>query len=103
MEDYLGGTYGQVPEIYRESSPVEFAGTGSPPTLMLHGSNDALVAFEHSRRLDLKLANAGVRHYLLRLPWATHGFDFNLDGPGGQLSTFLVLNFLNSVIIPVEK
>lgn len=99
MEDYLGGTYAQIPALYKESSPVEFAGVGSPPTLLLHGANDALVDYEHSRRLDLKLKAAGVRHYLLRLPWATHGFDYNLDGPGGQLSTYLVLNFLNSVIL----
>lgn len=99
MEEYLGGTYRQIPEIYKESSPIEFAGIGSPPTLLLHGANDALVAFEHSRRLNLKLKQAGVRHYLLCLPWATHGFDYNLNGPGGQLSTYLVLNFLNSVMV----
>ena len=97
MEDYLGGTYSQVPENYRQSSPIEFASVSSPPTLLLHGGNDVLVAFEHSRRLNNKLHQLGVRHYLLALPWATHGFDYNLNGPGGQLSTNLVERFLASV------
>lgn len=97
MEDYLGGTYTQVPENYRQSSPIEFASVSSPPTLILHGGNDVLVAFEHSRRLNNKLHQLGVRHYLLELPWATHGFDYNLNGPGGQLSTNLVERFLASV------
>lgn len=99
MEDYLGGTYQQVPANYRLSSPIEFATVNSPPTLLLHGGNDALVAFEHSRRLNNKLHQLGVRHYLLALPWATHGFDYNLDGPGGQLSTYLVERFLASVCV----
>ena len=97
MEDYLGGTFSQVPENFRQSSPIEFASISSPPTLILHGGNDVLVAFEHSRRLNNKLHQLGVRHYLLALPWATHGFDYNLNGPGGQLSTNLVERFLASV------
>ncbi len=100
MEDYLGGTYSQVPDAYRQSSPIEFATVSSPPTLILHGGDDVLVDFEHSRRLNNKLHLLGVRHYLLTLPWATHGFDYNLNGPGGQLSTYLVEGFLKSVIKP---
>jgi len=31
------------------------------------------------------------------LPWATHGCDFNLNGPSGQLATYTVERFLNVV------
>jgi len=98
MESYIGGTYKQVPQKYVASSPIEFVDMQSPPTLIIHGGNDVLVAPEHSRRLNEKLQQYGIKHYWLKLPWATHGFDFNLNGPGGQLSTYAVLEFLNTTL-----
>jgi len=100
MGDYVGGTYKQVPQKYFDCSPIEFVSRQSVPTLIIHGSNDVLVSPEHSRRLNLKLQQNGIKHYWLKLPWATHGFDYNLNGPGGQLSTFAVETFLNTVCPP---
>ncbi len=97
MGQYIGGTYKEVPQKYFNSSPLEFVSKTSVPTLIIHGMNDVLVAPEHSRRLNLKLQQNGIKHYWLKLPWATHGFDFNLNGPGGQLSTYAVETFLNSI------
>lgn len=97
MSDYLGGTYEVVPSNYYNSSPIEFVHPSSPPTLLIHGKQDVLVAYEHSVRLNRKLADSGVRHFLLTLPWATHGFDYTLKGPGGQLSTYCVDQFLKEV------
>ena len=98
MENYLGGTYSEVPEKYRSASPIEHVSADSPPTLIIHGKNDVLVAYEHSLRLGTKLEQHGVPHFLLKLPWATHGFDYTLNGPGGQLSTFAVNMFLRKII-----
>ncbi|PAW92485.1 alpha/beta hydrolase [Mucilaginibacter sp. MD40] len=98
MERYLGGTYSSVPKQYVNSSPLSFVDASVPPTLIIHGKNDALVAYEHSRRLNQKLQQAGVPHYWLRLPWATHGFDYNINGPGGQLSTYAVLRFMDDLV-----
>lgn len=97
MERYIGGPYAKVPQKYVACSPLEFADTGAIPTLIIHGNNDVLVSPEHSRRLDLKLTQHNIRHYWLKLTWATHGFDFNINGPGGQLSTFAVETFLNTI------
>ncbi|MDB4921931.1 alpha/beta hydrolase [Mucilaginibacter sp.] len=97
MENYIGGAYSQVPKKYAACSPLEFVDKRSVPTLIIHGDNDVLVSPEHSRRLNLKLQQNGIKHYLLKLPWATHGFDYNLNGPGGQLSTYAVEFFLNTV------
>jgi acetyl esterase/lipase len=97
MENYIGGTYKQMPQKYFTCSPLEFVNEESTPTLIIHGSNDVLVSPEHSRRLNLKLQQNGIKHYYLKLPWATHGFDYNLNGPGGQLSTYAVETFLNTV------
>lgn len=97
MEDYLGGTYKQVSQKYAASSPIEFVNRQSIPTLIIHGDNDVLVSPEHSRRLNAKLEQNGIKHFLLKLPWATHGFDYNLNGPGGQLATYTVERFLKVV------
>ncbi|OOQ60562.1 alpha/beta hydrolase [Mucilaginibacter pedocola] len=97
MENYIGGSYPAVPQKYAACSPLEFVNKQSVPTLMLHGDNDVLVSPQHSRRLNKKLADNGIKHYWLKLPWATHGFDYNLYGPGGQLSTYVVERFINTV------
>lgn len=98
MENYLGGKYRQIPQKYHESSPIEFVNHKTVPTLIIHGDNDVLVSPEHSTRLDTKLQQNGIKHFLLKLPWATHGFDYNLNGPGGQLATYVVIRFLNKVV-----
>lgn len=97
MRDYIGGSYQEVPHKFAACSPLEFVSRHSLPTLIIHGDNDVLVSPEHSRRLNLKLEQNGIRHFLLKLPWATHGFDYNLNGPGGQLATYTVERFLNTV------
>jgi acetyl esterase/lipase len=102
MERYLGGTYKDVPKKYEASSPIEYVDKQSPPTLIIHGANDVLVAYEHSIRLDKKLTKNNIKHYWLQLPWATHGFDYNLNGPGGQLSTYTVERFLKVVTYKPE-
>ena len=43
MEDYVGGTYKQVPQKYINCSPLEFVSRRSVPTLIIHGDNDVLV------------------------------------------------------------
>jgi acetyl esterase/lipase len=97
LEDYLGGTYTAVPKNYAASSPIEFVNKHTVPTLIIHGEHDVLVAYEHSIRLNKKLTANGIKHFFLSLPWATHGFDYNLHGPGGQLSTYSVERFLHNV------
>ena len=98
MEAYLGGPYNKVPQNYVASSPVQFVTKHSVPTLMIHGRNDVLVAYDHSRRLYDKLEADSIKHYFVSLNWATHGFDYNINGPGGQLSTYAVGLFLKAVL-----
>jgi len=97
MNEYVGGTYAHVPQKYHDCSPLFFVDKDSPPTLMIHGINDPLVTYIHAIKLGAKLSENHIPHYWLKLPWATHGFDFNLSGPGGQLSTYAVEQFLNEV------
>lgn len=60
--------------IYYNSSPVNFVSAGSPPTLLLHGSNDQVVHVSQSRLLQQKLQRAGVPHDLVVYKGERHGW-----------------------------
>jgi acetyl esterase/lipase len=98
MEDYIGGTLSQLPGRYKQSSATETVSAQSPPTLMIFGQNDPLVSSKHGALLSAKLKARSIPHYTFYLPWATHGFDYTLNGPGGQLSTWIVKRFLAAVL-----
>jgi acetyl esterase/lipase len=100
MEDYLGGSYQQAPQKYVNSSPTETASAKAVPTLSIYGENDPLVSHLHGVRLGAKLDHFGVQHYELYLPWGTHGFDWTLKGPGGQISTWSIGRFLEIILPP---
>jgi acetyl esterase/lipase len=97
MEVYLGGSLKTAGANYLASSAVMAADSASVPTLMIYGKNDALVAYEHGVRLDEKLSQLKVPHLLLSLPWATHGCDYSLYGPSGQLCTYTISQFLRRI------
>jgi dipeptidyl aminopeptidase/acylaminoacyl peptidase len=98
MRQLLGGPPGgELAGSYETASAQFQAKASSPPTLLIHGEPDTLVWHRHSVRLAARLRELGVKHSLLELPWATHAFDFNTDGPGGQLADYAIMKFLNEV------
>lgn len=97
LRAFLGGSPSERKEAYEDASPIRHVSDDSPPTLLLHGGRDELVSVRQSRRLAARLAEAGVPHLLVELPWATHAFEANLAGPGGQLAVFSIERFLSSV------
>jgi acetyl esterase/lipase len=98
LEAYLGGPPEKADEAYFAASPINFVSSGSPPTLLIHGSHDGHVSPEESVRLEAKLQESAVKHLFLRLPWATHGCDWSFNGPCGQVTTYAVEQFLDRVM-----
>jgi acetyl esterase/lipase len=100
MRQYLGGPPDTADrkQLYATASAQAMIGPATPPTLLLHGVPDTLVWHRHSERLTAALQAAGVRHFFVSLPWATHAFDFNPDGPGGQLADFAIDRFLVAMV-----
>ncbi len=99
MRQYFGGppdTPGRL-ALYESASGQLLATKDSPPALLIHGVPDTLAWYRHSERLAARLTELGVPPTHLQLPWATHGFDFNPDGPGGQLADFAIAKFLREV------
>jgi acetyl esterase/lipase len=99
MKQYFGGPPDTPERLarYESASGQLLAAKDSPPTLLIHGLPDTLAWHRHSERLAARLTELGVPHTHLQLPWATHGFDFNPDGPGGQLADFAIAKFLSDV------
>jgi acetyl esterase/lipase len=98
LENYLAGNPRTKPEAYRTASPINFVSRSTVPTLLVHGVKDELVWVRQSERLDAKLAAANRPHFFLKLPWATHGCDYNFSGPCGQMSTYAIEIFLGEVM-----
>lgn len=98
LRGYLGGPPDGSRKVYDAASPITFVRRETPATLLVHGMHDQVVPPEQSERLDARLEEAGVRHLLVRLPWATHGCDKNFAGPCGQITTYLIERFLNVVM-----
>ncbi len=94
LRQYLGGTPAEQPVQYDDASATTHVAPGVPPTLLVHGGLDTLVWNRHTERLAGRLAAAAVPHVVVPLPWATHAVEVNLNGPGGQLTTYAVERFL---------
>jgi acetyl esterase/lipase len=97
LKAYIGSDPDNMPQAYLTASPFYFVGSTTPPTLLIHGGRDELVAQEQSERLAVRLASYGRKQYLLTMPWATHGCDLNFSGPCGQVSTYAIERFLAAV------
>ena len=94
LKQFLGGIPETARVAYDSSSGYLHVTPLTPRTLLIHGEVDTLVWHRQSERLAARLAEHHVSHVLVSLPWATHAFEFNLHGPGGQLTTFSVAWFL---------
>jgi acetyl esterase/lipase len=97
LRQFLGGTPSTARAAYDSASSILHVVPATPPTLLMHGQLDALVWHKQSERLAQRLTDVGVPHVFISLPWATHAFEFNVNGPGGQLTTFAVEWFLAAV------
>ena len=87
----LGGTFKEIPELYKRASPLTYVRKDSPPILTIHGEMDSEVPLEQARLLDAKMKKIGASHTLIIKKGAGHGsfhndkavwdfFDRNLKG-----------------------
>jgi acetyl esterase/lipase len=60
LEPFLGGSRRDFPERYEQASPCTFVSKDDPPTLLFHGTSDALVPVANSREMYEKLQSVGV-------------------------------------------
>lgn len=78
----LGGTSQQVPDRYRDVSPLSWVDWHTAPFLIIHGDRDDVVPLAQSQRLVAALRAAGVETEYLELPGAGHdGLTWTRLGP----------------------
>ena len=95
---FLGGNPHESAEIRERfvlASPTAHIKENTPPTLLIHGGQDQLVRNENMTRLAEKLKTADVPHKTLFIAYAQHGFDYNFNGFGSQISQAAILEFLH--------
>ncbi len=97
LTDFYGGSPDTLRQRYLDGSPARMVTAQTVPTLIVHGMLDQHVHFRESELLDSSLDRAGVPHLLLGLPWATHGCEYSLNGPSGQLAIYAGERFMYAV------
>ena len=93
-EAFLGGTPDQVPDRYRDASPITYVSGRLPPSLLIYGSRDHVVLARFGAMLDDRLRAAGATSVFLQIPWGEHAFDAIPNGLSGQLSLYYTEEFL---------
>jgi acetyl esterase/lipase len=96
MADMLGGQPEEIPEIFRQLSPIQYVGPHCPPTLLLQGSDDVFDLAPGVHCLQRALQEAGVPVVAVEFPHVEHGFDLILPrvSPTAQAAIYGVERFL---------
>ena len=97
LTKFLGGSPHESHEIrdrFLLASPTTHVSTSTPPTLLIHGGSDQLVRSENMRFLSEKLTETHIANRTILIPYAQHGFDYNLNGWGSQITEAAILSFL---------
>ena len=93
---FLGGTFAEIPDVYRDASPLSHIDEETAPFLVVHGTQDTVVSVEHARRLVSTLREKGIDVDYVELPDAGHDvFDWNRVGP-------MTLSFLERHLRPAR-
>jgi len=72
---FIGHSYKERPDLYREASPMSFLDKTDPPTLILHGTADNLVPISQSDSLKARLDRLGIPNVYCRVPGWPHTMD----------------------------
>ena len=98
FRSYLGGTLDELPERYREASPINHTHHPLPPVLLIYGGSDQLIELRFGQLLTEQLRAGGTSTVLITIPWAEHAFDAIPHGLGGQLAMHQVERFLTATL-----
>jgi acetyl esterase/lipase len=79
----LGGTPDEVPEAYRDASPITWVDEESAPFLVIHGGADDMNPVAHARHMVDALHEVGVEVVSVELPTGNHFSvaEWSMAGP----------------------
>lgn len=91
---WLGTTYAEDPDLWKEASPLSYAGQHSPATLFI---NSAIPRFHAGRDEYIRIISAfGTRSIVYTIPDSPHSFW--LFNPWFDRTVEEILKFLNTVL-----
>ena len=94
FELFMGGTPTTNATAYFNASPLSFVATGVPPTIIFHGTADAVVPYSQSVLLNTALENAAVGHQYNEYPGEPHG-QFNATNTADAYSKAIGFTLFN--------
>ncbi|TBR16712.1 alpha/beta hydrolase, partial [bacterium] len=92
--DFIGGSPSEYPDRYRSLSPLHAVTPNAPPSLLVQGERDDLVAAQNALILAQALDRHGVPRDVLLLPLTGHSFENQQGGFATQLAAYKVIDFL---------
>lgn len=94
LHSYTGGTPQQYPSRYESFESERFISALAPPTLLLAGESDHLVAADQSRRFAARAEQAGVQVRRVAIPFTNHVFGLASTSYSRQALRQLTLHWL---------
>lgn len=98
VRKFMGGPLAQMPERYREASPLRQVSADDPPTFLYHGTWDLVVRADYSRLMKRALDDAGVPAELYLMRGLGHIPAFLFDGAAVRAA----LDFLDRRMPPSQ-
>ena len=75
VTSYIGKSFDEAPQLYRQCSPLFHLDAGDPPTLVIQGTLDDLVPIEQADRLAARLEELKIPYWYDRLDGWPHTMD----------------------------
>ena len=96
VENFFGGTYEQLPELYRQGSPYYHLGRDRRvPILLVHDRADAVVPFSQAEQMFERAAGLGIDSELLEISGVGHDIEFASDRVSGRYEIMgVILDFI---------
>jgi acetyl esterase/lipase len=94
LRSFLGGSPKELPDLYKQASPIEFLRPSLPPTLLVYGGRDHVMQAKFGRSLSERLLTLNNQAVFLEIPWAEHAFDAVFHGVSNQLALYYTERFL---------
>jgi dipeptidyl aminopeptidase/acylaminoacyl peptidase len=71
----IGGTLQDKFDLAKQASPLTYVTSKAVPLMMVHGTDDKIVKYEHAVVLDKALKAAGAHPILITLTGGDHGVN----------------------------
>lgn len=79
MQDIVGRSYDEAPEVYRAVSPSRYVNESTPSTFVMHAENEHMFPLEQSERFAEVMTKHNRPVRIKVYPGVEHGFMYSLD------------------------